>query len=92
MLVFAPSVTEPERLAGLSQGLSYHGCLFELDFLGSNSSPVFPVGGHCRVTFQSAHMKEYGYLRVSGGLLLRCRQSGAITADELSPLMYRALT
>ena len=35
-------------------------------------------------------MKEYGYLRVSGGLLLRCRQSGAMTAAELSPLMYRA--
>ena len=29
-------------------------------------------------------MKEYGYLRVSGGLLLRCRQSGIVIADKLS--------
>lgn len=34
---------------------------------------VFTVGGHCRAAFQSAHMNEYGYLRVSGELLLRCR-------------------
>lgn len=33
--------------------------------------PAFPVGGHCRATFQSAHMREFFYLRVSGGLLLR---------------------
>ena len=26
---------------------------------------AFPVGGHCRAAFQSAHKKEYGYLRVS---------------------------
>ena len=26
---------------------------------------AFPVGGHCRAAFQSAHKKEYRYLRVS---------------------------
>lgn len=67
MLAFTPSVAEPERLAGPSQGLSYLVLLIEPDTIGPNSSPVFPVGGHCRVTFQSAHMKEYVYLRVSGG-------------------------
>ena len=49
--------------------------------------PVVPVGGHCRATFQIAHMKGFFYLRVSGGLLLRwtlhrrcCYQHGEAVA------------
>ena len=95
MLVFAPSVAEPERLAGPSQGLSYlDWLLIEPDSLEPNSSPVFPVGGHCRVTFQSAHMKG---VRLPESLQGVCSFGGRsfnphrIATATLSPLMYRAV-
>jgi hypothetical protein len=49
-----------------------------------------PVGGHCCATFQIAHMKEYGYLRVSGVLLLRCL-SNDYRYKIASCAAYRAL-
>lgn len=78
--MISPSVAEPERLPEVC---FRHG-------IGEPWPSVFPVGGHCRATFQSAHMMEYGYLRVSGVLLLRCPQIITTMPVELSPLMYRA--
>ena len=55
----ALSVVEPERFPvfAWSAGLN--------DQTGYTGKTAFPVGGHCRAAFQSAHRKEYGYLRVS---------------------------
>ena len=48
----ALSVVEPERFPALRPSRMH-------------DQAAFPVGGHSRATFQSAHNVEYGYLRVS---------------------------
>ena len=53
----ALSVYEPERFP-----VSARQTVIKMISLWATA---FPVGGHCRAAFQSAHGKEYGYLRVS---------------------------
>ena len=65
MLGVCPSIMKPERFVGdpsvwLRTGLPIPG-LYPL--------PVVSVGGHCRATFRIAHIREFFYLSVSGGLL-----------------------
>ena len=52
---------------------------------------AFPVGGHCRAAFQSAHEKEYGYLRVSRAVAPSV-VSGDFCPDALPSFVSSPLT
>ena len=79
----ALSVVEPERFPALRPSRTH-------------DQAAFPVGGHSRATFQSAHNVEYGYLRVSRAVApsvaTASRSRSALPHTVSSPVMVCIVT